>query len=90
MPRRVPQRTCLGCQNVKPKREMVRIVRTPEGSVMIDATGKKPGRGAYLCPRLECLEIARKGKRIERALGVEPSPSVYDELRLFISEREIS
>ncbi|HHX29355.1 MAG TPA: YlxR family protein [Firmicutes bacterium] len=81
MPRRLPQRTCLGCQTVKPKREMIRIVRTPLGGLIIDETGKKSGRGAYVCPNLDCLELLRKGKRLERILEVPPPPSLFEELR---------
>ncbi|MGE5527671.1 MAG: RNase P modulator RnpM [Patescibacteria group bacterium] len=68
--RKIPQRTCLGCQAVKPKRELVRIVRTPAGEVSIDPTGKKAGRGAYICPRRECLAGALAGNRLERALEI--------------------
>lgn len=81
VPRKIPQRTCLGCQAVKPKREMIRITRTPDGAVVVDPTGKKAGRGAYVCPSIECLEMAKKHKRFERALGVVPPPSVFEELR---------
>ncbi|MGE5579187.1 MAG: RNase P modulator RnpM [Bacillota bacterium] len=86
MPRKLPERTCLGCQAVKPKREMVRIVRTPEGVIEVDPTGKKSGRGAYVCPNLECLELLRKGKRLERVLEVTPLPSFYDQLKDRIGE----
>ena len=81
MPRKLPQRTCLGCQVVKPKREMIRIIRTPSGTVEVDPTGKKSGRGAYVCPNLECVEHLRKAKRLERVLEVLPPPSIYDEIR---------
>ena len=81
MPRKLPQRTCLGCQVVKPKREMIRIIRTPSGTVEVDPTGKKSGRGAYVCPNLECVELLRKAKRLERVLEVLPPPSIYDEIR---------
>ncbi|MCL5677306.1 MAG: YlxR family protein, partial [Firmicutes bacterium] len=66
--RRVPMRLCLGCGQMKPKKELTRVVRTPEGLVDIDTTGKKSGRGAYLCRSAECLDIAIKGKKLERAL----------------------
>jgi predicted RNA-binding protein YlxR (DUF448 family) len=81
MPRKLPQRTCLGCQTVRPKREMIRIIRTPSGAVEVDPTGKKSGRGAYVCPNLECVERLRKGKRLERVLEVLLPPSIYDEIR---------
>lgn len=86
MPRRLPQRTCLGCQAVKSKREMIRIVRTPEGSLEIDPTGKKSGRGAYVCPNMDCLELLRKGKRLERVLGVTLPLSFFDQIRERIGE----
>jgi uncharacterized protein len=65
-PKHVPLRTCVSCRESKPKRELLRIVRTPDGHVMIDATGKKSGRGAYLCARLSCWENALKKKRLEQ------------------------
>lgn len=72
-PRKVPQRTCVGCRSVRSKRELVRIVRTPDKEVTVDATGKLAGRGAYVCPDKDCLELAYKGKRLERALQ-QPVP----------------
>lgn len=66
--KKIPQRMCVGCQEMRPKKELIRVVRTPQGEVEIDPTGKRSGRGAYICPRLECLEKAVKGKRLERAL----------------------
>lgn len=65
-PKHVPLRTCIACRETKPKRELLRVVRTPDGHVMIDATGKKSGRGAYLCARLPCWETALKKKRLEQ------------------------
>ena len=65
-PKHVPLRTCIACRETKPKRELLRVVRTPDGHVMIDATGKKSGRGAYLCARLSCWEAALKKKRLEQ------------------------
>lgn len=67
----IPQRTCVGCRQVQAKREMIRIVRTPEGRVEIDPTGKKSGRGAYLHPRRACWERALKDGRLEHALRIE-------------------
>jgi predicted RNA-binding protein YlxR (DUF448 family) len=66
--RRVPQRTCVACREVKAKRDLMRLVRTPQGDIEMDATGKKEGRGAYLCPRRECLEKALKSKQLENVL----------------------
>ncbi len=62
--RKVPLRKCLGCNEMKPKKELIRIVRSPEGKVSIDKVGKAPGRGCYICPSLQCLETAVKGKRV--------------------------
>lgn len=79
--RHVPTRMCVGCQEMKPKREMLRVVRTPEGEVLLDPTGKKSGRGAYVCPQAVCLDQAVKSRRLERALGKELSPEVLAALR---------
>ncbi|MBC7335585.1 MAG: YlxR family protein, partial [Clostridia bacterium] len=68
--RHVPERMCLGCRAKRPKRELVRVVRTPAGEVLIDPTGKRSGRGAYVCPQEECLRKAIKHKALERALTV--------------------
>jgi predicted RNA-binding protein YlxR (DUF448 family) len=65
-PKHVPLRSCVACHETKPKRELLRVVRTPDGHVVIDATGKKSGRGAYLCARLSCWETAFKKKRLEQ------------------------
>src|SRR5881275_2044616 len=62
----VPLRTCIACRETKPKRELLRVVRTPEGHIMLDPTGKKSGRGAYLCAKLSCWETAIKKKRLEQ------------------------
>ncbi len=69
-PKHVPLRTCVACKETKSKRELLRIVRTPDGHVVIDATGKKSGRGAYLCARLSCWEIALKKKRLEQEFEI--------------------
>jgi predicted RNA-binding protein YlxR (DUF448 family) len=69
-PKHVPLRTCVACRDTKPKRELLRVVRTPDGHVVIDATGKKSGRGAYLCARLSCWEIALKKKRLEQEFEI--------------------
>ena len=74
-----PVRMCAGCGVHKPKRELVRVVRSPEGAVALDTTGKAPGRGAYLCRDAQCLTKARKARRIERALATQ-IPDVYDRL----------
>jgi predicted RNA-binding protein YlxR (DUF448 family) len=73
--KRLPQRTCLACYQVKPKRELVRLVRLTDGSVEVDPGGKKSGRGAYLCGVLECWEAGLKGNRLERVLRTVLTPA---------------
>lgn len=69
--RKTPQRTCIGCGEVKNKKELIRIVRTPEAEVLVDLTGKKSGRGAYICPNPDCLEQAVKGNKLAYKLDTE-------------------
>lgn len=78
--KKVPVRRCVGCNTQKPKKELVRIVRSPEGEVSVDLTGKRSGRGAYLCPSAACLAKARKAKRLERTFEVPIPDSIYDRL----------
>jgi uncharacterized protein len=66
-PRHIPQRSCVACRTVQDKKDLVRLVRTPEGEIAVDPTGKRSGRGAYLCPRPDCLRIAQKRKSLDRA-----------------------
>ena len=82
--KKLPERHCVGCGNPFPKKELIRVVKTPEGGIELDLIGKKSGRGAYLCHSKECLKKARKAKRLERSLGVGIPDQVYDVL-----EREI-
>ena len=79
-PRKVPLRQCTGCGERKEKKELVRIIKTPEDQIMIDLTGKKNGRGAYICRQKECLQKARKNKGLERSFKMSISPEVYDTL----------
>jgi predicted RNA-binding protein YlxR (DUF448 family) len=69
--KKLPQRTCVGCRAIKLKRKLIRIVRTPEGTIIVDQTGKANGRGAYVCVKTECLEAAFRSKRLSKALDVE-------------------
>jgi predicted RNA-binding protein YlxR (DUF448 family) len=78
---KVPVRTCIGCQCKKPKKELIRIIRTPEGKIEIDNTGKKSGRGAYLCGNIECLDIALRKNYLNRSLKQNISLQTLDELR---------
>ena len=79
--RKIPQRMCVGCREMKNKRELLRVVRTPEGNIEVDPTGKRAGRGAYLCPDPECLHQAVKGKRLQKALEQEISTEILDIIR---------
>lgn len=79
--RKVPQRMCVGCREMKNKRELIRVVRTPEGNIELDPTGKLAGRGAYLCPQNQCLELAVKGKRLQKALDHDISREILDIIR---------
>jgi predicted RNA-binding protein YlxR (DUF448 family) len=79
-PRKIPQRKCVACQEMMPKKELIRVVRSPEGDILIDLTGKKPGRGAYLCGKSSCFKLAKKSKAFERALKAPVSPDIYDRL----------
>lgn len=79
--RKIPQRMCVGCREMKGKRELLRVVRTPEGQIDFDPTGKKAGRGAYMCPQVECLNSAIKGKRLQKALEHDIPAEVMDALR---------
>ena len=80
MPKKIPLRQCVGCREMKPKRELVRVVRSPEGAVSLDRSGKAPGRGAYVCPDPACLRKAQKAGSLGRAFGVAVPPEVYDML----------
>ena len=76
-PRKIPQRQCLGCREMKNKRDLIRVVRSPEGDISLDFKGKKSGRGAYVCPDPACLARARKSKALERAFKTAIPPEVY-------------
>ena len=78
--RRIPMRKCTGCNEMKPKKELVRVVRSPEGEVSLDLTGKKPGRGAYVCHNLDCLVKARKAQRFENAFSCVIPDGVYNKM----------
>ena len=80
MQKKIPQRQCMGCRERKPKRDMIRIVRTPEGVVTLDFGGKMNGRGAYICPDSECLRKVQKSKALERSLEVPIPDEVFDRL----------
>lgn len=78
--RKIPLRKCTGCQEMKNKKEMIRIVHNDAGEFFLDTTGKKPGRGAYICPNIECLEKAQKSKGLDRSFKKTVPKEVYEQL----------
>ena len=86
--KKVPMRMCVGCREMKPKKELLRVVRTPEGEVLIDPTGKKSGRGAYICASSACLAKARKQKQLERAFECAVDAAAYEALEASVREAE--
>jgi len=80
MPKKIPMRQCLGCREMRPKKELIRVVRSPEGDVTLDFKGKAPGRGAYICPDAVCLKKAIKTKALERAYDMKIPDEIYDGL----------
>lgn len=87
-PKKIPLRKCSGCGEQKSKKELVRIVKNSNGEISLDLTGKKPGRGAYICPNAECLNKAIKSKRIDRAFQCAVPPEVYDEIKTELERYE--
>ena len=85
--KKIPERRCVGCGISFPKKDLIRVVRLPDGGAELDPTGKKAGRGAYICRSAECLKKARKAKRLERNLEVTISGEVYEELERGLSEK---
>ncbi|MBO7473974.1 MAG: YlxR family protein [Ruminococcus sp.] len=77
-PKKIPMRMCLGCNEMKPKKELIRVVRSPEGDISLDFKGKAAGRGAYICRSTECLEKARKARRFEKSFSCRIEDSVYE------------
>lgn len=86
--KRVPLRQCLGCNEHKPKGELLRVVRSPEGEISLDFTGKKSGRGAYICHSLACLKKVRKSRRLEHNLACPIAPEVYDRMEAELMQEE--
>lgn len=80
MQKKIPMRQCLGCREMKPKRELIRVVRSPESEISLDFKGKAPGRGAYICPAPACLKQAIKAKALERAFSTQIPEAVYEKL----------
>ena len=80
-PRKIPQRQCVGCRTMYDKRDLLRVVKSPEGEISLDATGKKSGRGAYVCRSAECLKKAQRSKALERALEIAIPEEIYAALQ---------
>lgn len=76
--KKIPMRMCIGCGEMKPKKELIRIVKSKEGEISLDLTGKKSGRGAYICKDLKCLKQARKSRKLERSFCCQISDEIYD------------
>ena len=77
-PKKIPMRMCLGCNEMKPKKELIRVVKSPEGDISLDFRGKAPGRGAYICRSSDCLTKARKARRLEKSFSCKIEESVYE------------
>ena len=86
--KKIPARQCIGCMTSRPKKELVRVVRAPSGEISIDPVGKKPGRGAYLCPDPDCLAKAKKKKALERCFEQPVPAEVYDALAAQLADVE--
>lgn len=82
-----PQRTCMGCNSKKDKKELIRIVKNKENQISIDKTGKQEGRGAYICDDIQCLERVIKSKRLEKVFDMKISEEIYEELRGVVLEQ---
>ncbi len=89
-PKKIPMRTCVACRTSRPKRELIRIVRTPQGAVTIDSRGKMSGRGAYICRTNACFDQALKSKRLEGALDVILQSEVIEQLRQLVEKENVS
>lgn len=79
--KKIPMRMCVGCGEMKEKRDLIRVIKTPDDEILLDPTGKKSGRGAYLCRSMECFENAQKGRKLERAFSCKVDAAVYEELK---------
>ena len=84
--KKIPMRQCVGCREMKPKKELIRVVRSPEGSISLDFKGKAPGRGAYVCPDSNCLKRAIKSKALERGFETQIPQEIYDGLLAAMEE----
>ncbi|MBR6618376.1 MAG: YlxR family protein [Oscillospiraceae bacterium] len=88
MAKKIPMRMCIGCGEMKPKKELIRVVKSPEGEIALDFTGKKAGRGAYLCRSQECLTQAQKSRRLEKSFSCRVDAEVYEVMMHALSEAD--
>ena len=86
--KKVPMRSCVGCQEKKEKKQLIRVIRTPDNRIELDPTGRSNGRGAYICPKLECLRAARKARRLEKSFSCKISAEIYDALEAAMQSEE--
>lgn len=86
--KKIPMRMCLGCGEMKPKRELIRVVKSKEGDISLDLTGKKSGRGAYICKSVECFEKARKARKFERSFSCMIGEDIYNSMEGELRENE--
>lgn len=86
--KKTPMRMCTGCGQMKPKKELVRVVKSPEQEISLDLAGRKPGRGAYVCKSIDCLRAARKARRFEKAFSCKIPDEIYDRMEEEISSNE--
>ncbi len=86
--KKIPMRRCTGCNEQKPKKDLVRVVKTPDGQVVLDLTGKASGRGAYICNNAECLKKAKKSKRIDRVFEMTIPEEIYNQMEEQISKND--
>lgn len=86
--KKIPMRMCLGCGEMRPKRELIRVVKSKEGDISLDLTGKKSGRGAYICKSVECFEKARKARKFERSFSCMISEDIYNSMEGKLRENE--
>ena len=87
-PKKIPQRLCTGCGEMKPKKELVRVVKSKDGDVDLDLTGRANGRGAYICNKLSCLQAARKARRFEKAFSCKIPDDVYERMEEALKDNE--
>ena len=86
--KKIPMRQCIGCGEMFPKRDLIRVVRSAEGEVSLDMTGRLPGRGAYICKSVECLRLAQKNHRLERSFSCSIAPEVYEVMANALAEAD--